>query len=180
MRHDTQVSTDQMDEFDDIVDVRSPSEFALDHIPGAINCPVLDDAERARVGTLYKQVSQFDARKLGAALVAKNIALHLEQRFAAKDHRWKPLVSIKSLISCSQRRIFHSKDLLHLHIQQLCFPHHLQVQHQSLPLRQQLNPLVVILELISLLYFSSDFPFSYLLEWVHTHARSLKRSSHVD
>ena len=47
---------EQLDEFDAIIDVRSPSEFAEDHIPGAINCPVLDDEERIRVGTLYKQV----------------------------------------------------------------------------------------------------------------------------
>ncbi|KJZ29909.1 tRNA 2-selenouridine synthase, partial [Paracoccus sp. S4493] len=56
--------------FDDIIDVRAPAEYAEDHLPGAINLPVLSDAERARVGTIYKQVSPFDARKLGAALVA--------------------------------------------------------------------------------------------------------------
>ena len=54
--------------FDTIIDVRSPSEFAEDHIPGAINCPVLSDEERIAVGTLYKQVSPFEARKVGAAL----------------------------------------------------------------------------------------------------------------
>lgn len=78
--------------FDDLVDVRSPAEFALDHIPGAINCPVLDDEERARVGTIYVQDSPFLARKLGAALVARNIARHLEQQFAAKPKGWRPLV----------------------------------------------------------------------------------------
>ena len=56
--------------FDDIIDVRSPQEFAEDHLPGAINLPVLDDQERAQVGTIYKQSSPFDARKIGAALVA--------------------------------------------------------------------------------------------------------------
>ena len=55
----------QLAEFDAIVDVRSPAEFAEDHIPGAINCPVLDDEERRRVGTLYVQVSPFEARKGG-------------------------------------------------------------------------------------------------------------------
>jgi rhodanese-related sulfurtransferase len=64
--------------FDDIIDVRAPAEFAEDHLPGAISLPVLDDEERARVGTIYKQVSPFTARKLGAALVAKNAARHLE------------------------------------------------------------------------------------------------------
>ncbi|MGH8632431.1 MAG: tRNA 2-selenouridine(34) synthase MnmH, partial [Burkholderiales bacterium] len=78
--------------FDDIVDVRSPAEFAEDHVPGAINCPVLDNDERARVGTIYKQVSPFDAKKLGAALVARNIASHLEGEFRNKSKTWKPLV----------------------------------------------------------------------------------------
>ena len=56
----------QLGQFDEIIDVRSPAEFAEDHLPGAINCPVLDDDERIQVGTLYKQVSPFEARKLGA------------------------------------------------------------------------------------------------------------------
>ena len=70
-------SVDQLGEFDTIIDVRSPSEFAEDHVPGAINCPVLDDEERVRVGTLYKQESPFAAKKIGAAYVAENIAHHL-------------------------------------------------------------------------------------------------------
>lgn len=37
------------------LDVRSPLEFAVDHIPGAVNVPILDDAQRAIVGTLYRQ-----------------------------------------------------------------------------------------------------------------------------
>ncbi len=69
-------------QFDAIIDVRSPSEFALDHIPGAINCPVLDDAERVKVGTIYKQVNAFEAKKVGAALVARNIGNHIEAKFA--------------------------------------------------------------------------------------------------
>jgi tRNA 2-selenouridine synthase len=82
----------QLDQFDTIIDVRSPSEFAEDHIPGAINCPVLDDQERIRVGTMYKQINAFEAKKVGAALVAKNIALHLEQHFLDKPREWKPLI----------------------------------------------------------------------------------------
>jgi tRNA 2-selenouridine synthase len=78
--------------FDAILDARTPSEFALDHIPGAISAPVLDDAERAQVGTLYKQVSQFEAKKLGAALVAKNVAGHVERLFSKYPTTWKPLV----------------------------------------------------------------------------------------
>ena len=86
------VTVAQLDAFDEVIDVRSPAEFALDHVPQAVNCPVLDDAERARVGTLYKQVSPFDAKKIGAALVSKNIARHIEERFRGHARGWKPLV----------------------------------------------------------------------------------------
>lgn len=85
-------SVAQLSEFDEIIDVRSEDEFAEDHVPGAINCPVLDNAQRALVGTLYKQVSSFDAKKLGAALVSENIARHLRERFHAKPREWRPLV----------------------------------------------------------------------------------------
>ncbi len=76
----------------EIIDVRSESEFAEDHIPGAINLPVLNDAERAEVGTIYKQVCPFTARKTGAALVAKNISQHLIKHFASKEKDYRPLV----------------------------------------------------------------------------------------
>ncbi|MEY3202481.1 MAG: hypothetical protein RIR70_2031, partial [Pseudomonadota bacterium] len=82
----------QIGEFDEIVDARSPAEFAEDHLPGAINCPVLDDAERAEIGTLYKQVSPFEARKRGAVYVAENIARHLAARFQGKPKSWRPLI----------------------------------------------------------------------------------------
>jgi tRNA 2-selenouridine synthase len=82
----------QLDEFDTIIDARSESEFALDHIPGAINCPVLNDEERILVGTTYKQVNAFEAKKIGAPLVARNIARHIETLFADKPRDWKPLV----------------------------------------------------------------------------------------
>ncbi|KFI28587.1 selenophosphate-dependent tRNA 2-selenouridine synthase [Haematobacter massiliensis] len=78
--------------FDTIIDVRSPSEYAEDHLPGAINLPALSDAERARVGTLYKQVSPFTARKLGAALVARNAAHHLETALFEMPGGWRPLI----------------------------------------------------------------------------------------
>lgn len=79
-------------QFDVIIDVRSPAEFILDHIPGAINCPVLNNEERARIGTLYKQVSPFAAKKLGAALVSRNIANHLECTFIDLPREWRPLI----------------------------------------------------------------------------------------
>jgi tRNA 2-selenouridine synthase len=86
------VPIEEIASFDQIVDARSPAEFALDHIPGALNCPVLDDDERVVVGTLYKQQGAFEARRVGGALVAKNIATHLQRHFADKPKNWRPLV----------------------------------------------------------------------------------------
>ena len=82
----------QLDSFDAIIDARSPSEFALDHLPGAINAPVLDDEQRIRVGTMYKQVNSFEAKKVGAAMVAGNIAAHIEQLWLDKPREWRPLI----------------------------------------------------------------------------------------
>jgi len=82
----------EIDLFDEVIDVRSPSEFAEDHVPRAASFPVLDDEERARIGMLYKQVSPFESKKLGAALVSRNIARHLEASFARRDRNWRPLV----------------------------------------------------------------------------------------
>jgi tRNA 2-selenouridine synthase len=78
--------------FDVIVDARSPGEFAVDHIPGAINLPVLDDAERAEVGTIYVQESRFKARRVGGAYVAKNVARHLATAMADWPASTKVLV----------------------------------------------------------------------------------------
>ncbi|MBU3632196.1 tRNA 2-selenouridine(34) synthase MnmH [Polynucleobacter sp. AP-Feld-500C-C5] len=82
----------ELDRFDLIIDVRSPAEFALDHIPGAVNYPVLDNEERAKIGTLYKQVSPFAAKKLGTALVSRNIAHHLEDYLLEMPREWRPLI----------------------------------------------------------------------------------------
>ena len=82
----------ELDEFDLIIDVRSPAEFALDHIPGAVNFPVLNNEERAQIGTLYKQVSPFAAKKLGASLVSKNIAKHIEENLLELPREWRPLI----------------------------------------------------------------------------------------
>ncbi|MBD9525984.1 tRNA 2-selenouridine(34) synthase MnmH [Paracoccus sp. PAR01] len=78
--------------FDTIIDTRAPSEFLEDHLPGAINLPVLSDDERAQVGTIYKQVSPFDARKIGGALVAANAARHIAGPLSGFGGGWKPLV----------------------------------------------------------------------------------------
>lgn len=78
--------------FDDIIDVRSPAEFAEDHAPGAINLPVLSDEERAEVGTIYVQTSRFEARRIGGAYVARNIAAHLSGPLADRPPSWRPLI----------------------------------------------------------------------------------------
>src|SRR6185312_4454364 len=85
------VPIDALASFDEIVDVRTPLEFAEDHIPGAVSAPVLSNEERVIVGTLYKQ-SPFEATRLGAAMVARNIAHHLETTFADRPRNWRPLV----------------------------------------------------------------------------------------
>ena len=79
-------------QFDLIIDARSPAEFALDHLPGAVNWPVLDDEQRRIVGTLYKQTSALEARKLGAAMAARNIADHLDREMPPLTRDWRPLV----------------------------------------------------------------------------------------
>ena len=78
--------------FGAVIDARSPGEYAEDHLPGAVNWPVLDDDERRLVGTDYRQVSAFEAQKRGAALVARNIAAHIERHVMAQPKGWQPLV----------------------------------------------------------------------------------------
>ena len=92
MRNVRVATVSQLSDYDEIIDVRSPAEYAEDHVPGAINAPVLSNEQRAEVGTLYTQVSPFVAKKLGAALIARNIAQHLETLFSDRPKQWKPLV----------------------------------------------------------------------------------------
>ncbi|MGH8802561.1 MAG: tRNA 2-selenouridine(34) synthase MnmH [Casimicrobiaceae bacterium] len=91
-RHEATASIEEIGRYVDRIDVRSPGEFALDHVPGAVNLPILDDDERARVGTLYVQVSAFEARKEGAPLVARNIARIVETEARQRPPEWAPLV----------------------------------------------------------------------------------------
>lgn len=79
-------------EFDTVIDARSEDEHALDHLPGAVNWPTLTNAERIQIGTMYKQVNAFEAKKRGAALAARNIAAHIEREVIDKPKGWKPLV----------------------------------------------------------------------------------------
>lgn len=75
-----------------VIDARSPAEYEHDRLPGAVNWPSLNDQERAQIGTEYKQVSAFEARKRGAAWVARNIARHLDREMPGLSRDWKPLV----------------------------------------------------------------------------------------
>jgi tRNA 2-selenouridine synthase len=83
---------ERLAEFSAVIDARSEDEFALDRLPGAINWPSLNNEERKRVGTMYVQVSPFEAQKHGAALVAANIARHIEREVLDKPRHWQPLV----------------------------------------------------------------------------------------
>jgi tRNA 2-selenouridine synthase len=85
-------SLDDLRQFDAVIDVRSPGEYLLDHVPGAVNFPVLDDDERAAIGTLHKQTSPFEAKRKGAAIVARRIGQMLEQPSFAQTREWRPLV----------------------------------------------------------------------------------------
>jgi tRNA 2-selenouridine synthase len=88
----TEATPERLAGFDAIIDVRSPAEFAEDHVPGAINLPVLSNEERAQVGTIYVQESRFKARRVGAAIIARNVAAHLETALAEKPGSFAPLV----------------------------------------------------------------------------------------
>ena len=90
--HRGPVGVEAIGDFDTLVDARSPSEYALDHLPGAVNHPVLNDEERALVGTIYKQKSAFEARRIGGGLVAANLGRHWAEAFADKPESWRPLV----------------------------------------------------------------------------------------
>ena len=87
----TPVTDWRRDEITQLIDVRSPSEFADDHIPGAINLPVLTDAERAEVGRLHRS-TPFDARILGAHYIAANISELLATHCSGKSGTWRPLI----------------------------------------------------------------------------------------
>ncbi len=82
----------RLDDFHTIIDARSEDEHALDHVPGAVNWPTLNNVERIAIGTMYKQVNAFEAKKRGAALAARNIAAHIEREVIDKPREWRPLV----------------------------------------------------------------------------------------
>ena len=81
----------RLHEFDTLIDARSEGEYDEDHLPGAVNWPTLHNEERRDIGTLYKQVNAFEAKKRGAALAARNIAAHIERDVIDQPKGWKPL-----------------------------------------------------------------------------------------
>ena len=87
-----EASPDTLALFDAVIDVRSPAEFAEDHLPGAINLPVLSNEERAEIGAIYVQRSRFLARRIGAAHVARNVARHLDEALADRGANFRPLL----------------------------------------------------------------------------------------
>lgn len=78
--------------YDMIIDVRSEGEFAEDHIPGAVSMPVLNDHQRDEIGTMYKQIGPFEAKRRGAAMVARNIAAHIDTGLGDAPRDFSPLV----------------------------------------------------------------------------------------
>ena len=81
----------RLHEFDTVIDARTEDEFDDDHLPGAVNWPTLNNEERIVVGTMYKQINQFEAKKRGAAMAARNIAGHIDREVLDKPKDWKPL-----------------------------------------------------------------------------------------
>jgi len=75
-----------------LVDVRSPAEHAAATIPGALNVPILDNAERVEIGTLYRQAGKLAARRRGVELVAPKIPVLIEQVTGARRPGSPPAV----------------------------------------------------------------------------------------
>ena len=75
--------------YHEIIDVRTPAEHQEDSIINtATNLPVLSEEERVEVGTLYSK-DKFKARKIGAALISRNIHKHILEHFLDKDMNYK-------------------------------------------------------------------------------------------
>ncbi|PAF45141.1 tRNA 2-selenouridine(34) synthase MnmH [Helicobacter sp. 11S02596-1] len=90
------------EDFDGIIDVRSPAEYAYSHIPNAINLPVLNDDEHSKIGTIYKQESPLKAKILGASIACKNISHILDS--LPEDKKLQAVLNHKNklLIYCAR------------------------------------------------------------------------------
>lgn len=74
-----------------LIDLRSPSEYKSETIPGAINIPLFDDEERKIIGTVYKQESIEKAKTLGMEFAAKRLP-SLYEEVNKLDHDYHNLV----------------------------------------------------------------------------------------
>jgi tRNA 2-selenouridine synthase len=81
----------QLSEYDLIIDARSQREFAEDHIPGAINLPVVNNDEYAEVGTLHR-TDPMQAYLIGVSYSLKNIARYLDTVIAGRPRNGRILV----------------------------------------------------------------------------------------
>lgn len=75
--HPHQLEVQEFSSYALVIDARSPHEYAEDHIPGAVNLPVVDDAEYAEVGTKHK-TDKHAAYLIGVEYSLKNIASHIK------------------------------------------------------------------------------------------------------
>ena len=85
--HPSQIGVREFTSYALVIDARSPHEFAEDHIPGAINLPVVDDDEYAEVGTRHKS-DKHGAYLIGVEYSLRNIASQIKpliSRYAPSD-----------------------------------------------------------------------------------------------
>jgi tRNA 2-selenouridine synthase len=75
--HPHQLEVQEFSSYSLVIDARSPHEYEEDHIPGAVNLPVVDDAEYAEVGTRHK-TDKHAAYLIGVEYSLKNIASHIK------------------------------------------------------------------------------------------------------
>lgn len=85
------IDNKKIDESHILIDLRSPSEYKSETIPGAINIPLFDDEERKIIGTVYKQESIEKAKTLGMEFAAKRLP-SLYEEVNKLDHDYHNLV----------------------------------------------------------------------------------------
>lgn len=81
----------EFQDYDLIIDARSPREFEEDHIPGAVNLPVVNDDEYAEVGTLHR-TDPMGAYRIGVRYSLVNIARHIGEHVSQYDRNARILV----------------------------------------------------------------------------------------
>lgn len=93
MNHDRSIQEcmEAMEEYTPI-DLRSPGEYELNHIPGAVNIPLFNNEERAEIGTIYKQVGQKEARWRAMEIVSPKLPSILGEIKKISESGKKPLL----------------------------------------------------------------------------------------